>query len=316
MLANTTVKFASAALLIISGIGTTPFRFGEIRANRPTVTPVLGSSQSGIEPKVIEQKDRSGNVLARLRITPGTRPGEFRFEVEDFNQPIPARATGTGMISDTEVAVQFVESRSGTRLGLRAKANGGKSAEVRITLSLDRLSFNLVVDEKVQTLMNEVRNRAAGGASDADLIRLARQIEDALQIRTGYWPFIEHVRSSAAADTLTVIRSLIGTVSLEEVKHDPVLAVIWAASRFFTVASRSLSFSAVTLNLTTQGRIVKAVRSGGEGVLATQGSNCGPNISCTECFWLIGHFICGPLPALQEVLCWTMNFVEWLFCIP
>jgi len=99
MTANSFVKFALVPLLIMAATWTSPFRLGQIRANRLTLTPVLGSSQSGIEPKVIEQRDLSGKVVARLRITPGPSPGEFQFEVEDFHRQTPGRALGRGQIT-------------------------------------------------------------------------------------------------------------------------------------------------------------------------------------------------------------------------
>ncbi|MCS7156584.1 MAG: hypothetical protein N0A16_02495 [Blastocatellia bacterium] len=286
MLANTTVKFASAALLIISGIGTTPFRFGEIRANRPTVTPVLGSSQSGIEPKVIEQKDRSGNVLARLRITPGTRPGEFRFEVEDFNQPIPVRAIGTGMISDTEVAVQLVESRSGTRLSLRGQAH-------QIMLSLDRLGFSFVVDRQVRALVEEVQRRIASGADDAELIDLARELDRAFKIQTGYRPFLRQVRNSPAFDVLKAVRSLMMTVSREEVEQNIALAVIDSATRF-------LAPSPISPRASLAPELIEPQQQ---------------QQNCTQQFWDTVRNICGPMTVLLEALCITMASIEWLICL-
>lgn len=198
----------------------------------------MESSQSGIEAKVVEQRDGSGKVLARLRITPGTRSGAFHFEVEDFQQRIPVRAIGTGRIAETEVLVQIVEPRRGTQLGLRAKANGGRSAESRITLSLDRLSFDLIMDEKVRTLMNELQGLIASGASDARLSRLARQLDSALQITTGYRPFIEQVKNSAAVDILTITRSLIATVPPEEVRQNLALQIIGSAVKLFAPSPR------------------------------------------------------------------------------
>ncbi|MCS6806523.1 MAG: hypothetical protein NZ823_15455 [Blastocatellia bacterium] len=130
------------------------------------------------------------------------------------------------MISDTEVAVQLVGSRSGTRLGLRAKANGGASAETRITLSLDRLSFNLIVDEKVQALMNELQRLVAAGASNVQFKSLARKMDSALQLSSRYRPFVDQVKRSAAFTIVTTARSLTTSASPEEIKQHPALVVL------------------------------------------------------------------------------------------
>ena len=231
MIANGSMKLALVPLLIVAATWSSPSRLAQIRANRLTLTPVLGSSQSGIEPKVIEQRDFSGKVVARLRIMPGASAGEFQFEVEDFKQPIPARAVGSGKISDTEVRVRIVERASGTQLGLRAVVNGGRSPETRITLSLDRLSFHFIVDEKVRVLVSELQRLIAGGGNDAELIALARKLDHALQITTGYRPFAEQVRSSAAFDILTTTRSLMAMVSGEERARNLPLIVIGSTVR-------------------------------------------------------------------------------------
>ena len=236
--------------------------------------------------------------------------------MEDFKQRIPARAIGTGGISETEVLVQVVEPRSGTQLSLRAKANGGRSAETQVTLSLDRLSFNFVLDAQVQALMEEVRRRIASGAGDAELLDLARGLENALKIRTGYKPFLQQIRDSAAFDILMTVRSLVATVPPEEAKLNLALAAIWTANKFFLVGSSPPSLSAISSMSLTQARIVKTAYSSGESILAAQGSNCGPNISCTECFWYTVQNICGPMSVLLEILCITQAFVEWLFCLP
>lgn len=316
MIANGSMKLALVPLLIVAATWSSPSRLAQIRANRLTLTPVLGSSQSGIEPKVIEQRDFSGKVVARLRIMPGASAGEFQFEVEDFKQPIPARAVGSGKISDTEVRVRIVERASGTQLGLRAVVNGGRSPETRITLSLDRLSFTFVLDEKVRGLMNEVRKRAAGGASDADLIPLARQIDSALKVRTGYQPFIEHVRNSSAFDILTTTRSLIATVPGEEVGQHPALTVIRDASRFLAPSHRPASPSTVSSRVFRQVRIVKTAFNIWKVGHPAQAACTNPT-SCTDYFWnCCIPVICAPLNILLEILCYTMCFVEWLACLP
>jgi len=312
----------SGGMLNIKHAKSIPLR--PIQVNRANLDPVMSPPQLGIEPKVIEQRDRSGKVQARLRITPGISVDEFQFEVEAFEmgafkQRILSRARGTGRISGTEALVEVVESRGGTRLGFRAEVDRDGSAETRITLSLDRLSFNLIVDEKARALISELQKLIASDASDDEFIRLARELDNALQIKTGYRPFIEQVRNSAAFDILTRVRSLITTVSPEEVKRNPALAVILDASRFLAPSVYPRT-SVDATKVTRNGQIIKVGYSGTtphEGLRhRIHNSNLDPLQCVYNCNqqWQTCDSSCTQ-GGLIEIGCKAWCVILWVLCV-
>jgi len=288
----------------------------------PASFPKVGRSRPwDIEGRVIERRSPSGQVLARLRLRPGTSPGEFTFEVEDFKHV--ARAVGAGKISGRTAEVHLVESRSQTKIGMRALA-WGTEGEVRITLSLDRLSFNLVVDEKVRALANELQRFIASGTDDAQLSHLAHQLDSALQIRTGYLPFIEQVKSSAAFDILTTVRSLVAAISPEDVRHNLALALILEASRFLAPST----YSRASIDVTRVEGNGQIVRIGHNGAAFYRGFRKGfhsSNLSLVQgsliaCFnWCMDNWrTCSSTctqPAPLDAICEAWCFATWVWCI-
>jgi len=260
---------------------------------------------------VIEQNDFSGKVTARLRIVPGASAGEFQFEVEDLKPSIPVRAIGIGKISNTEVRVQIIERASGTTLAFRGQTH-------QVTLSLDRLSFNFILDERVRELMEELRRRVTSGADDAQLIGLAMDLDRALKIRTGYKPFLQRVKDSPAFDILMVAKSLIGAVSHEEAKQNIALAAIHSALRF-------LAPSPISLGASLSGNANSTWIERGQGVngmifrKTLAYALLTPKLikpqSCTTQFFDTLQNTCAPLSTLLEVLCITMASIEWLICM-
>ncbi|MEM4413765.1 MAG: hypothetical protein QXD59_05775 [Candidatus Caldarchaeum sp.] len=171
------------------------------------------------------------------------------------------------------------------------------------------------MDERVRMLINDAQRLIASGASDADLIRVAQELDNALQIRTGHRPFSEQVRNSAAFDILTTIRSLIATVPREEVKQNLALVAIRDIFRFIAPRYEPTSSSAVQVREIAQGIVKTAYNSGSKSYLA-QMACFYPN-SCPD--WWFNcciPIVCGPLPILLEMLCDTACMVEWLFCLP
>lgn len=274
------------------------------------LTTMPNSLQSTIEPTLVEQKSSSGEVLARLQITPGASSGEFQFEVEDFRRS--ARATGTGKILEAEVLVRLVESGSRTYVGLQAKPGW-------ITLSLDRLSFNFIFDEKAQTLLSELERRAASGVDDTELLNLTRQIDEALKITTEYKFFIALVRNSAAFDMLTAVRSLIDSVPREEVARHRALASLWYASRFFTVDFPPSSPHTIRSNFASPGQLVKVTfETRGIGLAAQQGSNCNQcsTISCClKCFNVALRDCVQSTHEVLTLICAAVSAAETIICI-
>ena len=173
--------------------------------------------------------------------------------------------------------------------------------------------------------MEEVRRRIVSGADDAELTGLARELERALKIRTGYKPFLQNVRDSAAFDVLATARSLIATVPPKEVKQNIALAAIHSAIRFLAPSpiSPGASLGGI-VNSTKIGR-GRSVRVSYNGMISRKNLACtllAPELiqphqqSCTQQFWDTVQNTCGPMQILLEVLCITMAFVEWLFCLP
>jgi len=278
----------------------------------PSARP--GRSQPGQIDQLIEQRDRSGRIVARLRVTSGASPGEFWFEIEDLARS--ARATGRGKVSEALMDVQIVESRSRMRVGLRAEAGQGTDRDPRITLSLDRLEFHFVLDKKARSLIDELKSLAASGADDVRLIPLARQLDTALRIRTGYRPFVEQVRSSTASEILSTLRSLIATVPYEEAKQNPALATLRMLCGFFSPGWPSALSNTATSGIITRNRAVSIANWVGRTLPSAQGgSNCGSTTDCTTCFWITQQNTCSPLSTLPEIACITMAAIEWFVCV-
>ncbi|GBC82555.1 hypothetical protein HRbin10_01682 [bacterium HR10] len=278
----------------------------------PSARP--GRSQPGQIDQLIEQRDRSGRIVARLRVTSGASPGEFGFEIEDLVRS--TRATGRGKVSEALMDVQIVESRSRMRVGLRTEAGQGTDRDPRITLSLDRLEFHFVLDKRARSLIDELKSLAASGADDARLIPLARQLDTALRIRTGYRPFVEQVRASTASEILSTLRSLIVTVPYDEAGQNPALVTLRMFCGFFSLGWPSASSSTATSGIITRNRAVSVAYWGGRALPSAQGgSNCGPTIDCTTCFWSTVQNTCGPLSTLPEIACITMAAIEWFVCV-
>jgi|LJSS01.1.fsa_nt_gb hypothetical protein len=212
--------------------------------------------------------------------------------------------------------VQIVESRSRMRVGLRAEAGQGTDRDPRITLSLDRLEFHFVLDKKARSLIDDLKSLAASGADDARLIPLARQLDIALRIRTGYRPFVEQVRSSTASEILFTLRSLIATVPYEEVKQSSALVALRMLGGFFSPGWPSALSSTVTSGIITRNRAVSVAYWGGRALPSAQGgSNCGHDVSCTACFWRTVQGECGPLSTIPEIACITMAAIERFVCV-
>jgi|GEM_PF-3346495 len=286
----------------------------------PASFPKVGRSRPwDIEGRVIERRSPSGQVLARLRLRPGTSPGEFTFEVEDFKHV--ARAFGAGKISGRTAEVHLVESRSQTKIGMRALA-WGTEGEVRITLSLDRLDFNFILDKKVLSLMEELQRLGARGVNDARRRLLVAEVDKALYISSRYRPFIEQVRNSSAFNVVATVRSLISTVPSEEVRQNPALVVLQYTVGLFDPSIRSgtsVSWRKVTdgqwANL--RGTSLRQLSLGISPTLSFPQTNPPPQTdpACLQIYQdCMNIFYCGGHGQPLDALCWLMCVAFYVMC--
>jgi len=245
-----------AAPLIISVLALSLFHFPQSQSEAANLSASRKASKSSIQAKTIERTAPSGEVSARLQITPATAAGEFRLEMKDFESRIPVKASGAIRISEGELLVRIKESRNGTRLELRAETDQDIPAQAQVTLSLNRLSFKFIVDERVQALVNNARRLKASGASDAEVVSSVLEISRLLQINTGYRPFVEQVKSSAAFDVLSKVGSLIATLPSEEIESNLALLIIRSTVRLFVPSP--IHNGIVGRSVIGDGRIIRA----------------------------------------------------------
>ncbi|MEM4402490.1 MAG: hypothetical protein QW376_08455, partial [Candidatus Caldarchaeum sp.] len=227
----------------------TPFRLGQIRANRLRLTPVLGSSQLGIQPKVIEQRDFSGKVAARLRITPGPSAGEFQFEVEDFHRQTPGRALGRGQIKPAGLSA-VIKVNNRTQLSLDIRPGSAAPGQVRSTLSLDSLHYEFTIDvDKAKALASQMQQLVERKQEAAQLLL---QICETLSPRKNYLAFASQAAISPASDVLNTTASLIMTAAREEISRNAALLAISFAVKIFAPWSLRAGGSNQTIGLAQQ----------------------------------------------------------------
>jgi hypothetical protein len=218
-----------------------------------------------------------------------------------------SRLSGEVHVSQRKVLVLAEELGSGTKLRLFAKAY---SVRTLVRLSLNRLSFDFVVDEKVQSLVNDLRKLIARGSAEAEIVPVARGIISALQINTGYRAFVEQVKSSGAFDALVAIDHLITAASIaEELEGNVALLILRSTARLFApLPMRNAPYSQSARD---NGSFVKASHMRNvayPSVNSTRGSNPLQNPLCMvifmECLKINN---CGgfgqPIDAICFLLC-------------
>ena len=256
------------------------------------------------EPQLLEQRDSTGEVLARLHISPGDLPSTFRFQVEDLRTY--AKGDGTVEIGSGAIKVRFMDLASKTRVGIDIRPDQETPHRIRIGLRHNKNRCELAIDgERSKSVATQIRDLSDQG-KQAEARRLIPAIGDTFSGRDEYIKFARRVAKSPALGILTAAVSVKESVSSEESHRNLPLHAIGLAANLLAPSSMKKATQHHSPSKTTQAqqpRLIKA--SYNAGTFNSIASLTAPQGDCGCCY------NCSNITAILIVSC----LVGFAYCI-